>query len=349
MFRRNWSIWLLLIIVLGLIIGYRVDLTLVVDKRISIEDSRLPDVFFTPADELSDDYIWTEMVQLKSDESLYDTFAFDGAAYYVTATNQLREQFAYSYRLYRFDTEQVLLEEFPDAKPHRLNIEGGDTTALLLTKEYSDGRTDLISYNLIRGEINQIASWDGPAAKAAISYSGSTIGLIVDGTWRVINLLGRDRGIQYEFPAQAVVEALGPGVNHVWIYYEVDDLRYLTQYEYATKNSVTFLVNDRVQWIYRQPNWAMTRSDNGLQLYTWPELQVQKIDIEGTIRSIQVLNHELVDIRLMNDGERHLVFDVNQRTLRYNQADDRPVSVGSDVFHYFMPAVHRINRIEFHK
>lgn len=347
MVKRNWSLWLALIVSLGLILGFQIIQTLVRDERISIEDSRLPDLVIEPAVNQNTAYVWTDEIELSIDEKLYDAHAYDGTAYYVVALNQLREQYAYSYRLYRFGTETEYLTELPDAKPHRLHIEAADANIILFTKEYSDGRTALISYNISTGQINQIHDWQGRPRDAAISYHNNTIGLIVDNAWYVYNVLGQLRQVEYEFPAGAIIRALGPGSNELFIYYEVDELRYLCHYQFLNKNSTTFLVNDRIQRIYRQTGWAVTQSENSLQLYTWPELKVQRLMVEELVDTVEVISHELIDIRLKNEPSHHVVVDVSQRTVRYNQVIDPDSFDDRNAFHFFMPAVHRINIILF--
>lgn len=347
MFKRNWSLWLGLILALGLILGFKINQTMVKTERISIEDSRLAD--FSLSEPLAEggDIMWPTEIKLAADETLYDVRSFDGEAFFVVAIDQLREQYAYNYKLYRFGTQVDFLSEFPDAKPHHLNIEAIDANAIIFTKEYSDGKTKLLSYNFSTKQLTEVFHWTGPPSKAAISYHNATIGLIVDGSWHVFNLLGQARPVDYDFPAGAVVKALGPGANELLIYYEVNQLRYLCLYRFLNRNASTFLVNDQIHRIYRQTGWALTQSDNRLQLYTWPDLHVQRINLNQVVERIEILNHELIDFKLPGTTHQHVVFDVNKKSIRFNQLVVESTKEGEVAYHYYSPIMQRINVLLF--
>lgn len=349
MFKRNWSIWLLLALTLGLILTQYFSGRIARDERISIEDARAPDVVLGVTKEQDKAYVWEEVVGLSIDENLYHALDFNGTAYYVTAVNQLREQYTYTYRLYRYGTDITLVSELPDAKPHRLSIVAADQAAILMTKEYSDGKTALVSFVFQTGELHTISQWDGMPSRAQISYYQNTVSLVVGNTWGIFNLQGNPRTVEKRLPGGAYVKALASGQSHALIYYEVDELRYMMQYQFSTKKVTTWLVNDQVKRIAMQAGWAITQSDKGLQLYTWPKLSVQRLQLEGTLHSFRVINERLVDIRLVGARHHPFIFDMSTRAQVFNQQADPFGEPDETIYYYYAPVVTRINRLHFVK
>ncbi|NMB04264.1 MAG: hypothetical protein GX978_06895 [Tissierellia bacterium] len=347
MFKRNWSIWLLLILTLGVILTRYFSDHFARDQRISIEDFRIEEVALDADGPQDTAYVWDEEIRLASDESLYDVSAFDGMAYYVTAVNQLREQYAYTYRFYRYGTEPELITELPDAKPHRLNIAAIDSSAIIFAKEYSDGKTELAGYHFASGQFSAISQWDGPPSRAKISYFQNTVGLVIDNTWGIYNLQGQIRPVRKNLPAGSIVRSLSAGPGSALIYYEVDELRYLMLYQFGSQQSTTWLVNDRVNRIYLQTGWAITQSDNGLQLYTWPNLSIQRLTVTGNLNSLQVISDRLIDIRLLGSRNRPYIFDMSDRQTIFSQQVDVSGSANETIRYYYVPAVDRINRLRF--
>ena len=347
MIKRNWSIWLLLILVLGGILVQFFQDRVSRDERISIEDVRRNQILINSAISQDTTYGWDEAIPLLTDESLSDVSAYNGTAYYVTAVNQLREQYAYTYRLYRYGTETEKITELPDAKPHRLTIVAVDGTVVLLAKEYSDGKTSLVSYHVPSGQYTVVSQWDGPPSRAQISYFQNTIGLVIDNTWGIYNLQGQPRPVQKRLPAGAVVRSLGVGPTESLIYYEVNELRYLMLYHFSSQQMTSWLVNDRVLQIQMQSGWAITQGENTVQMYSWPNLSVQRLDFSAPVRSIRIISDRFIDIRFMGARHRPFIFDMLQRELLFNQAVDPIGDERETIYYYYVPAVSRINRLRF--